>query len=139
MKALVKISVVLLMVFVMAAPALAVDERISDTIADKCGKELSSFCKDVTPGDGRVLACLYAYNDKLSGSCEYGLVDAAAQLERAVAGLAYLSYECNQELAMFCKNVQLGKGRVIKCLDDNKKDLSARCSVAVKDVGSMKK
>ena len=41
--------------------------------------ELETYCKDVTPGDGRILACLYAHGDKLSGQCEYALYDAAEQ------------------------------------------------------------
>ena len=58
-----------------------------------CKKELNTHCKKVTAGEGRLLACLYAYSDKLSGQCEYALYDAAVQLERAVAALALLS-EC---------------------------------------------
>lgn len=38
-----------------------------ETVAKGCQKEIEGFCKDVTPGQGRVLACLYAYGDKLSG------------------------------------------------------------------------
>jgi hypothetical protein len=47
------------------------------TVKDGCKKELESYCKDVTPGKGRVLACLYAYEDKLSGGCVYALYDAS--------------------------------------------------------------
>ena len=36
----------------------------------------------MTPGQGRVLACLYAHGDKLSAKCEYALYDAAAQAGR---------------------------------------------------------
>jgi hypothetical protein len=28
-----------------------------------CNKEFETYCKDVTPGEGRLLACLYAYED----------------------------------------------------------------------------
>ncbi|MDH3279693.1 MAG: cysteine rich repeat-containing protein [Gammaproteobacteria bacterium] len=60
----------------MAAPI----EPIVETVAQGCEKELQSYCAKVTPGKGRVLACLYAHEDKLSGRCEYALYDAAAQL-----------------------------------------------------------
>lgn len=62
-------------------------EPLVDTVAKGCEKELKEFCAKVTPGEGRVLACLYAYQDKLSARCEYGLYDAGAQLEHAVAAL----------------------------------------------------
>ncbi|MDH3317934.1 MAG: cysteine rich repeat-containing protein, partial [Gammaproteobacteria bacterium] len=42
-------------------------ENIVESVAKGCEKELSSYCKNVTVGEGRVLACLYAYGDKLSG------------------------------------------------------------------------
>jgi hypothetical protein len=57
------------------------------------------------------LACLYAHADKLSGQCEYALFDAAAQLERAVAALAYLVNECGDDLestALACRPARAG-------------------------------
>jgi hypothetical protein len=71
-------------------------------VATGCEKELAAYCQGVTPGDGRILACLYAHADKLSGQCEYALYDAAAQLERAVAALAYLVNECGDDLDKHC-------------------------------------
>jgi hypothetical protein len=73
-----------------------------ETVATGCEKELAAYCQGVTPGDGRILACLYAHADKLSGQCEYALYDAAAQLERAVAALAYLVNECDDDLEAYC-------------------------------------
>ena len=59
-----------------------------------------------------VLACLFAYEDKLSGRCEYALYDAAVQLERAVNGLTYAAGECRADLQTYCSNIEPGKGRV---------------------------
>ncbi len=78
------VGLVLGLVFLIAMPVMA-EEGLVQTVADGCKTELETYCKDVTPGDGRILACLYAHGDKLSGKCEYALYDAAAQLERAVA------------------------------------------------------
>jgi hypothetical protein len=98
-------------------------------------KELAAYCQGVTPGDGRILACLYAHEDKLSGQCEYALFDAAAQLERAVAALAYLVNECGDDLETYCVGVQAGEGRLLDCLDKNEKKISSRCKQALKDTG----
>jgi hypothetical protein len=106
-----------------------------ETVAKGCQKEIEGFCKDVTPGQGRILACLYAHGDKLSGQCEYALYDAAAQLERAVAALSYVANECSDDILKHCANVQVGEGRVLACLDEHQKDVSERCKQAVKDVG----
>src|SRR4029450_12760272 len=95
---------------------------------------LESFCKEVTPGEGRVLACLYAHDDKLSGRCEYAVYDAAAQLERAVTALTYVAKECDDDLKKHCASGEAGEGRLAACLKKNEKDVSPRCKNAMKDV-----
>ena len=109
-------------------------EDILASVKEGCQKDLDSFCKGVTPGEGRVLACLYAYEDKLSGRCEYALYDASAQLEHAIAALTYVAKECEAELGKHCADVKAGEGRLAACLKKNEKDLSARCKDAMKDV-----
>lgn len=104
------------------------------TVVDGCKTELSTYCKDVTPGEGRVLACLYAHGDKLSGQCEYALYDAAAQLERAVSALSYLVNECRNDLVKLCSDVAAGEGRLAECLSKNEENVSDRCKQAFKDV-----
>jgi hypothetical protein len=116
-------------------PAEAAEEGVIETVATGCEKELAAYCQGVTPGDGRILACLYAHEDKLSGQCEYALFDAAAQLERAVAALAYLVNECGDDLDKHCAGVPAGEGRLLDCLDKNEKKVSRRCKQALKDTG----
>ena len=106
-----------------------------ETVAKGCEKELNSYCANVTPGEGRILACLYAHGDKLSGQCEYALYDAAVQLERAVAALSYLANECDADLEQYCASVTPGPGRLIDCLEKNSKKISNRCKQALEDVG----
>ncbi len=110
-------------------------ENLVQTITEGCKVELEKYCKDVTPGEGRVLSCLYAYGDKLSPKCEYALYDAAAQLERAVAALSYVANECDDDLDKYCANVAPGEGRLLRCLEKKDKELTKRCKQALKDVG----
>jgi len=135
MKKRVVLLAVVAMFFVSVASAWAADNVI-DTVAKGCEKELTTYCKDVTPGEGRVLACLFAFSDKLTGQCEYALYDAAVQLERFVAALTYLANECDADLEKFCANIEVGEGRVLKCLDENSSKISARCTQALKDVSA---
>lgn len=116
-------------------PAEAAVEEVIETVATGCKKELAAYCQDVTPGDGRILACLYAHVDKLSGQCEYALFDAAVQLERAVAVLTYLASECGDDLEKLCVDVPAGEGRLLDCLNKNEKNVSSRCKQALKDTG----
>ena len=90
----------------------------------------------MTPGEGRVLSCLYAYGDKLSGQCEFALYDAAAQLERFVAALSYVANECDADIDMYCAAVEAGEGRILACLDAQGSKIQPRCTQALQDVGA---
>jgi hypothetical protein len=116
-------------------PVEAVAHGLVKTVATGCERELVAFCKDVTPGEGRVLACLYAHEDKLSAKYEYALFDAAAQLERAVSALTYMANECGGDLEKFCTDVLAGEGRLLNCLNKNASQVSIRCKQALKDTG----
>ena len=127
------ITVVVMAVFLMTG-ATAMADPVK-TIEDGCKVELEKYCAMVTPGDGRQLACLFSYQDKLSNRCEYALYDAAAQLERAVAALTYVANECDNDLEKFCSDVVPGEGRLKECIDKNMANVSDRCKSAMKDVG----
>ncbi len=120
-------------VMLMSVPAMA-GQGIVKSITEGCKKEINTYCKDVTPGQGRLLACFYAHGDKLSTRCEYALYDASARLERFVAAMNYLANECRGDLRQLCMGVKQGNGRLLKCLMNNKDHLSERCSSAMKDV-----
>ena len=127
---------VICLALVLVTPALAVEDLV-ESVAKGCEKEITTYCKNVTPGEGRILACLYAHGDKLSGQCEYALYDAAVQLERFVAALTYVANECEEDLEKYCADIRPGQGRLLDCLDKRKKKVSDRCKQAIRDVGGM--
>ena len=108
-------------------------QDLVEEVAKGCEQELKTYCSQVTPGEGRVLACLYAHGDKLSGRCEYALYDAAVQLERFVAALTYVANECDADIEEHCASVEVGEGRVVEC--HKKSKISKRCGQALADVG----
>ncbi|MDH3723784.1 MAG: cysteine rich repeat-containing protein [Desulfobacteraceae bacterium] len=110
-------------------------QDLVETVANGCKTELEKYCNQVTPGQGRVLACLYAYGDKLSSKCEYALYDAAVQLERAVAALSYVANECDADMEKYCESIEPGEGRLLECLEKHDKEVSGHCKQALKDVG----
>jgi hypothetical protein len=134
-----KTPVIVGVVAMFLAGGMAVaQESLVDTVAKGCEQELKTYCKEVTPGEGRVLACLYSYWDKLSGQCDYALYDAAAQLDRAVAALSYVANECRDDLTKFCSNIKPGEGRLLQCIDWNDAKVSKRCKQALKETGLKK-
>ena len=126
------IAISLVLLFALSTGA---DQGIVETVANGCKTEINTYCKDVVPGEGRVLACLYARSDKLSNKCEYALYDAAAQLERFVNALTYVVNECADDLDKFCQSVPAGEGRLQECLKNNDAKVSSRCKEARKQVG----
>ena len=50
-------------------------EDIVESARVGCKTEIDTLCKDVTPGEGRVLQCLSAHQDKLSSRCVYAVAD----------------------------------------------------------------
>ncbi|MEK6194724.1 MAG: cysteine rich repeat-containing protein [Deltaproteobacteria bacterium] len=122
-----------LVVFLMTG-ATAMSDPVK-TFEEGCKVELEKYCSLVTPGDGRLLGCLFAYQDKLSAKCEYAVYDAAVQLERAVAALTYVANECDDDLEKYCSDVAPGEGRLKECIDKNMAKVSDRCKGAMKDVG----
>lgn len=113
---------------------LNAEQALLESVVDGCKVELDTYCMDVTPGESRILACLYSRSDKLSGKCEYALYDAAVQLERAVAALSYVVNECAEDVNKLCGSVEAGEGRLLDCLDKNAAEVSMRCKDAINKV-----
>jgi hypothetical protein len=128
-------TLIILVFLTLLVNGAAAEQDLLQSVADGCKAELETYCTKVTPGQGRILACLYAYGDKLSAKCEYALFDAAVQLERAVAALGYVANECDADLEKLCSSVEAGEGRLLQCLEKNDAQVSSRCKQALKEVG----
>jgi Cysteine rich repeat len=121
----------------LAGGAGAADDVVAK-LKKSCNKELTTFCKGVVPGEGRVLACLYAFESKVSDQCVNAVYDAAVELEKAVAALKYAATQCAADLDKFCADVKPGQGRGLACLKKNDKDVSQGCKDALKQTGLRK-
>ena len=131
-----KASVLLFtVIFVLsAASAVAAQDPIENAI-QACQPEIENYCSQVTPGDGRLLACFFAHEDKLSGTCSWALYEGAAQLEQFANAITHLANQCWDDIVEHCGAVELGEGRVATCLLESKAEVSEACSLAIDDVG----
>lgn len=134
-----------LLVWLQGLPAIAAEDPILqgaqgalDTFVEGCQQELTTFCKDVTPGEGRILACLYAFQDKVTPRCEYAVYDSIGQLDRTLTNLSYAIGECRDDLKSHCADIKPGEGRLLDCLSKNEAKVSRRCNNALKDTGLKK-
>jgi len=140
--AVMKKWLLMIAILALALPAFAAEDPLKkglqgalDTFTEGCQTELTTFCKDVTPGEGRILACLYAFGDKLSPRCEYAVYDSMGQLSRTLTNLSYAVNECSDDLKAFCSDIKPGEGRLLDCLNRNEEKVSSRCNSALKEAG----
>lgn len=140
-----KRCLLLLAIMFLALPAFAAEDPLKkgvqgalDTFAEGCQQELTTFCKGVEPGEGRIIACLYAFQDKLTPKCEFALYDSVSQLDKTLSTLAYVVNECRDDLEKNCADIKVGEGRLLDCLNKNEAKISARCNAALKDSGLKK-
>jgi len=97
----------------------------------ECEKELGMYCRDVTPEQGRVLACLYAHGNGLSGQCEYALYEVLNQLEEAILPTLRFMKACDKDAKRHCALVEHGEGRIMECLKRNSAHISPACRKAM--------
>jgi hypothetical protein len=101
-----------------------------DQLEMGCKVELDTYCKDVTPGEGRQLSCVYAYKDKLSSQCEKALYNSAQEFAVAAEMLNAFAAACKADIEKLCSQVAIGEGRIMKCLEENKEKLAPGCNEA---------
>ena len=62
-------------VLLLTGPIASAQEDIIETVATGCETELTTYCKGVTPGEGRILSCLEAQGSKIQTRCTRALED----------------------------------------------------------------
>ena len=118
-----------------AAPAVAQDSLL-EYVLTSCEGDIKEYCSQVTPGQGRLLHCAAAHEDKLSGQCSYALYQAASLLEQLAVAIAYVAQRCETEIQTLCGDVKAGEGRILSCLEGNTESLGDACKKALADTVS---
>ena len=96
-----------------------------------CGEDIKKYCSTVTPGEGRILYCLQAHEDKISPACEYELNELEVRVETTADNLRQAVSACQGDIAKFCAKTQPGQGRIASCLAANRASVSKSCVEAV--------
>ena len=96
-----------------------------------CGEDVKKFCSTVTPGEGRLMYCMQAHEDKISDGCASTLDEVAYQAEEAADNLREAVNACRGDIEKVCATTQPGQGRLAACLATNKTSVSKGCADAV--------
>jgi len=100
-------------------------------IQDACGGDVAKFCSAVSPGEGRLILCMMAHEDKISTKCDYAIYEATRNLERALDRLEETADACWTDIEKHCASVPEGSGRIAQCLVAKKASLSTQCTTAI--------
>ncbi|MGZ3707373.1 MAG: cysteine rich repeat-containing protein [Bdellovibrionota bacterium] len=112
----------------LAADAPSKFEQKLSQLKSTCQSDIQKFCSDVTPGNGRVAACMNSKEDQLSPACAGAWSDAKAKISKKIdqAEVAFRK-DCGSDVQKFCANTPSGKGRLLSCLDKHGDALSNSC------------
>jgi len=105
-------------------------ESVAEMVLNGCKPELVEYCSTVTPGRGRIAACLLAHNDKLSEQCEVAFEVGLVQLTMILSTISYVVEECSNDIDEYCEGVVIGGGRIQQCLSENRDKLEKQCQTA---------
>jgi hypothetical protein len=100
-------------------------------IEDACGSDVKQYCGSVTPGEGRLLLCLQAHEDKISTKCDYALFEASRKLDQALDRIEIAADACWADIQKHCANIPEGGGRIAQCLVNKKATLTKSCQAAM--------
>jgi hypothetical protein len=113
--------------FAAEGPVEKLAVREIDKVETSCTVDLETFCQDVTPGEGRGVACLYAHSDKISTPCLTALYEAKGEFRNAMDNVNAFVADCRTDILAQCSKVAIGEGRILACLEKNKKNISPKC------------
>lgn len=112
----------------LVATSLAVTSHAKED--GPCKTDRETLCKDVEHGDGRMMKCFKDNEDKLSAGCKAHM---AEKKEKMKEMMKEISESCKGDVETHCAHIEKGKGRIMKCMKENKEKLSDACKAEIKE------
>ena len=128
-----KITLLTLAAEIFFGSHLMAQDALVEHLIQACETDIQSYCSQVTLGEGRMLHCMAAHEDKISGQCQYAFYQAATILEQIAQATAYVANQCATDIETHCRDVAMGEGRILMCLIENEAEVSNACNQAVSD------
>jgi Cysteine rich repeat len=109
---------------IFATLSLTADGALAQqTAIAACAADIKSLCAGVTPGEGRLEACIKSHSRELSEGCRAALLKDAA-----------LRNACAIDIKQNCAGVPSGGGRIGACMKAHFANLSEACKRAFEAV-----
>lgn len=107
-------------------------------LQSECGADLAKFCNTVTPGEGRLIYCVMAHEDKISTKCDYALYNASRNMDRALNLVEQAADVCWPDIEKYCADIPEGGGRIAQCLVAKKAVVGQDCQTALEQFPAVK-
>lgn len=91
-----------------------------------CKADKEKLCKDVEPGEGRIVKCMKEHEAELSEKCRGMMKEKHEKMQ----GMKDKAEACRADKERFCKDVKPGEGRIVECLKAHEAELSEGCRAA---------
>jgi len=104
----------------------------AERVQNACRTELQNFCATVTPGEGRLLLCMQAHEDKLGNQCELALFEASRNARQAMRRIERVADACGSDIQAQC----VGSVSIAQCLSEKRAVLSPACQAAAAELRS---
>ena len=116
----------------LAAAAFALISVLASVAADAqmsgpCAETVTKFCKDVTPGIGRIMKCLAEHRDDQSIPCKDWLAEQNKSLKD-------LNTACPEEIVRLCNIDPADSVRLYLCLESNYAALKSDCREKLRQI-----
>jgi Cysteine rich repeat len=133
---------------ILSAGSVSAQTNVGESILEKltakvaklesaCAKDIKKYCSTVTPGEGRMIYCMQAHEDKISPKCDFELGDTASSVQTAADALKDAVIACKAEITGVCGKTPPGQGRIAACLLANKSTASSGCVEAIQKIEAM--
>jgi hypothetical protein len=100
-------------------------------LENSCAEDIKKYCSAVTPGGGRIVNCMQAFEDKISPQCTYALDEVELDFQDITEKLKESVQSCQGDIAKLCGNIQPGQGRIAACLSASRASITQSCSKAI--------
>lgn len=99
-----------------------------------CKQDIATLCADAVASKHGVKECLQKNKEKLSAEC-------SAQITELKGKVKEMNETCKADVEKFCASVEKGKGRIVKCLKENKdkEGFGAECKAELESMKKLKK
>ncbi|MEM9063591.1 MAG: cysteine rich repeat-containing protein [Pseudomonadota bacterium] len=100
----------------------------AQSVLQSCEQDIAAYCAEVEPGHGRIAACLYAHEMKISDGCDAATGEIGDVIDLFFSRIQDVHAACSEDAVKFCSDVDVGGGRLLSCLRENKSGLSQSCT-----------